>query len=109
MRAWEIVGEVALGTVLVIGFMAVIDSLITLIASVVGAAVTLILKRTERLFEVGLTLGALANLTGAIAAITNEISKFSWIRFVAVGNRVAPVPPRRSRRAAFPHRAPIEG
>jgi hypothetical protein len=28
---------------------------------------------------------------------------------VAVGNRVTPVPPHRSRRAAFPHRAPIEG
>src|SRR6201994_1257787 len=27
----------------------------------------------------------------------------------AVGNRVTPVPPHRSRRAAFPHRAPIEG
>jgi hypothetical protein len=29
--------------------------------------------------------------------------------WVAVGNRVAPVPPHRSRRAAFPHRAPAEG
>jgi hypothetical protein len=28
---------------------------------------------------------------------------------VAVGNRVTPAPPQRSRRAAFPHRAPIEG
>ena len=30
-------------------------------------------------------------------------------RIDAVGNRVTPVPPHRSRRAAFPHRAPIEG
>ena len=28
---------------------------------------------------------------------------------VAVGDRVAPAPPRRSRRAAFPHRAPAKG
>jgi hypothetical protein len=30
-------------------------------------------------------------------------------KLVAVGNRVTPVPPHRSRRAAFPHRAPAEG
>src|SRR3954454_4293872 len=34
-----------------------------------------------------------------------------WVLYtgVAVGDRVTPAPPRRSRRAAFPHRAPVEG
>jgi hypothetical protein len=31
------------------------------------------------------------------------------LKGVAVGDRVAPAPPHRSRRAAFPHRAPVEG
>jgi hypothetical protein len=43
------------------------------------------------------------------AALAGAEALLNWNFSVAVGNRVAPAPPHRSRRAAFPHRAPIEG
>jgi uncharacterized protein len=45
--------------------------------------------------------------TGAI--LTETSFKVVVAYTVAVGDRVTPAPPLRSRRAAFPHRAPAEG
>jgi transposase-like protein len=39
----------------------------------------------------------------------NAAARPPWFSVIAVGNRVAPVPPHRSVQAAFPHTAPTSG